>query len=161
VHISGIYFDNKNTLTAWADKIKSMGIKKVVLPFDAAQTNRETGLNLFDFFLARGFKVYKIKRLLVKIQAEHAHWLLSHATFDSSCVSGLRELGKFETWQDKHGLSQDIASAICYAGQYFRKADIKEMRMNKLLDEMQYGSRGGPTTDCYEMLGPYTFAEGS
>ena len=161
VHISGIYFDNKNTLTAWADKIKSMGIKKVVLPFDAAQTNRETGLNLFDFFLARGFKVYKIKRLLVKIQAEHAHWLLSHATFDSGCVSGLRELGKFETWQDKHGLSQDIASAICYAGQYFRKADIKEMRMNKLLDEMQYGSRGGPATDCYEMLGPYTFAEGS
>ena len=158
VHLAGIQYSNKETLTVWAEKLKERGIKKVVLPFDAAQTNKETGLNLFDFFLARGFKVYKIKRLMVKIQAEHAGWLLSRATFDSSCISGLRELGKFEGWQDKHGLPQDIASAICYAGQYFRKADIKEMRASRMLEEM---TRGGPykeNFDDYEMLGQYTFA---
>lgn len=158
VHLAAIEYDNKKSLTVWAEKLKERGIKKVVLPFDAAQTNKETGLNLFDFFLARGFKVFKIKRLLVKMQAEHAGWLLSRATFDQSCVPALRELGKFEGWQERHGLSQDIASAVCYAGQYFRKADIKEMRASRMIEEINRGGAYQETYDDYEMLGQYTLA---
>ena len=156
VHISDIMYDNKKNLTEWADIIRAQGIKIVVLPWDAAQTNRETGLNLFDFFLSRGFRVYRIKRLLTTVQAEHAHWLLSRATFDSKCVNGLRELGKFEEWQVKHKLSQDVASAICYAGQYFRKADIKEMRAKRMQEEINRSGRRPPQFDQYDMLGQYS-----
>lgn len=156
VHIGGMYYDNKRTLNAWAEMLKNAGIKKVVLPFDAAQVNKETGLNLFDFFLARGFKVFRVKRLLVKIQAEHAGWLLSRATFDSSCVNALRELGKFEGWQERHGLPQDIASAVCYAGQYFRRADIKEMRASRMLEEMRAAGGREPTFNNFAMLTPFS-----
>lgn len=156
IHIDDIMYDNKKNLGEWADILKAKQIKNVVLPWDAAQTNRETGLNLFDFFLARGFRVFRIKRLLTTVQAEHAHWLLSRATFDSKCVNGLRELGKFEEWTVRHKLSQDVASAICYAGQYFRKADIKEMRARKMQEEIANGGRRPPQFDQYEMLSPYT-----
>lgn len=152
IHVDDIKYDNTRNLTQWAEEFKQKNIKNVVLPFDAAQTNKETGLNLFDFFLKRGFKVFKIKRLLHKVQEEHAEWLLNNATFDSKCVSALRELGKFEEWAPKHKLGQDIASAVCYAGQYFRKVDIKEMRASKMLMEQSGKSYA---TDSYEMLSPF------
>lgn len=154
VHVSDIKFDNKKNLSQWADEIKGMGIKTVVLPHDAAQTNKETGLNLFDFFLKRGFRVYKIKKLLTTVQAEHAHWLLSHGTFDSKCISALRELGKFEGWEVKHKLSQDVASAVCYAGQFFRKAHIKEVRANRFAEESAKFGLAGESSDYFEMMGP-------
>lgn len=154
IYIPDIRYDNKRNLTEWADEFKAKGIKNVVLPFDAAQANKETGLNLFDFFLRRGFKVFKIKKLLHKVQEEHAEWLLDHSYFDSKCIGALRELGKFEEWAPKHKLSQDIASAICYAGQYFRKADIKEMRLNKMM-EFEKAHKDEQMYDNYDMLMPY------
>jgi hypothetical protein len=152
IHVDNIKYDNTRNLTQWAEEFKEKNIKNVVLPFDAAQTNKETGLNLFDFFLKKGFKVYKIKRLLHKVQEEHAEWLLNNSTFDSKCVPALRELGKFEEWNPKHKLGQDIASAVCYAGQYFRKVDIKEMRASKFMLEQQKNS---VIMDSYELLSPY------
>ena len=149
VHIDDIKYDNTRNLTQWAEEFKQKNIKNVVLPFDAAQTNKETGLNLFDFFLKKGFKVYK---MLHKVQEEHAEWLLNNSTFDSKCVPALRELGKFEEWNPKHKLGQDIASAVCYAGQYFRKVDIKEMRASKFMLEQQKNS---VIMDSYELLSPY------
>lgn len=152
IHIDDIKYDNTRNLTQWAEEFNQKNIKNVVLPFDAAQTNKETGLNLFDFFLKKGFKVFKIKRLLHKVQEEHAEWLLNNSTFDSKCVPALRELGKFEEWNPKHKLGQDIASAVCYAGQYFRKVDIKEMRASKFMLEQQKNS---VIMDSYELLSPY------
>lgn len=152
IHIDDIKYDNTRNLTQWAEEFKQKNIKNVVLPFDAAQTSKETGLNLFDFFLKKGFKVFKIKRLLHKVQEEHAEWLLNNSTFDSKCVSALRELGKFEEWSPRHKLGQDIASAVCYAGQYFRKVDIKEMRASKFMLEQQ---RNSVIMDSYELLLPY------
>ena len=154
VHIAGVEFSNTKILSDWADELKEEGIKTVVLPHDAAQRNKETGLNLFDFFLNRGFRVFKMQRLLTTVQAEHAHWLLSRATFDSSCIDALRELGKFAGWETRHKLPQDIASAICYAGQYFRKANIKEIRKEKY-EEMARGKKKA-TFDNYEMMSPYS-----
>ena len=154
VYIRDIRYDNMRNLTEWADEFKAKGVRNVVLPFDAAQANKETGLNLFDFFLKRGFKVFKIKKLLHKVQEEHAEWLLNHCYLDSCCISALRELGKFEEWAPKHKLSQDIASAVCYAGQYFRKADIKEMRLNKML-EYEKAHKDEQMYENYDMLMPY------
>ena len=151
IHVDNIKYDNTRNLTQWAEEFKEKGIKNVVLPFDAAQTNKETGLNLFDFFLKKGFKVFKIKRLLHKVQEEHAEWLLNNSTFDSKCVPALRELGKFEEWNPRHKLGQDIASAVCYAGQYFRKVDIKEMRASKIALETE---RNNYVFDQYDHLSP-------
>ena len=151
IHVDNIKYDNTRNLTQWAEEFKEKGIKIVVLPFDAAQTNKETGLNLFDFFLKKGFKVFKIKRLLHKVQEEHAEWLLNNSTFDSKCVPALRELGKFEEWNPRHKLGQDIASAVCYAGQYFRKVDIKEMRASKIALETE---RNNYVFDQYDHLSP-------
>lgn len=151
IHVDDIKYDNTRNLTQWAEEFKEKGIKNVVLPFDAAQTNKETGLNLFDFFLKKGFKVFKIKRLLHKVQEEHAEWLLNNSTFDSKCVPALRELGKFEEWNPRHKLGQDIASAVCYAGQYFRKVDIKEMRASKIALETE---RNNYVFDQYDHLSP-------
>ena len=151
IHVDNIKYDNTRNLTQWAEEFKEKGIKNVVLPFDAAQTNKETGLNLFDFFLKKGFKVFKIKRLLHKVQEEHAEWLLNNSTFDSKCVPALRELGKFEEWNPRHKLGQDIASAVCYAGQYFRKVDIKEMRASKIALETE---RNNYVFDQYDHFSP-------
>lgn len=151
IHVDNIKYDNTRNLTQWAEEFKEKGIKNVVLPFDAAQTNKETGLNLFDFFLKKGFKVFKVKRLLHKVQEEHAEWLLNNSTFDSKCVPALRELGKFEEWNPRHKLGQDIASAVCYAGQYFRKIDIKEMRASKIALETE---KNNYVFDTYEHLSP-------
>lgn len=151
IHVDDIKYDNTRNLTQWAEEFKEKNIKNVVLPFDAAQTNKETGLNLFDFFLKKGFKVFKIKRLLHKVQEEHAEWLLNNSTFDSKCVPALRELGKFEEWNPRHKLGQDIASAVCYAGQYFRRVDIKEMRASKIALETE---RNNYVFDQYDHLSP-------
>lgn len=154
VHIDNILYDNTKNLSQWADLFKQIGIRNVVLPFDAAETSKESGLNLFDFFLARGFKVFKIKRLLHKVQEEHAEWLLNRSTFDSKCIAGLRELGKFTEWSTKHKLSQDVASAVCYAGQYFRKVDIKEMRASKI-NAYYEANKNRQIYENYDMLSPF------
>jgi hypothetical protein len=154
VHVDNIMYDNTQNLSQWADQFKQMNIKNIVLPFDAAEASKESGLNLFDFFLSRGFKVFKIKRLLHKVQEEHAEWLLNRATFDSKCIAGLRELGKFEEWANRHKLSQDVASAICYAGQYFRKVDIKEMRASKANAYFE-ANKHRQLYENFDMLSPF------
>jgi hypothetical protein len=148
-------YDNTRNLSQWADDFKQIGIRNVVLPFDAAETSKESGLNLFDFFLGKGFKVYKIKRLLHKVQEEHAEWLLNRSTFDSKCVPGLRELGKFDEWATRHKISQDVASAICYAGQYFRKVDIKEMRASKV-NAYYEAHKNEQLYENFDMLSPFS-----
>jgi hypothetical protein len=79
---------------------------------------------------------------------------LSNSTFDSKCIDALRELGKFEAWEVKHKLSQDVASAVCYAGQFFRKAHIKEIRANKFAEESLKNGMLGQSQDYFEMMGP-------
>ena len=126
LNVSGIQYTNTKTMTDWIAVLKAAGVSTVVLPFDAKQRNRDTGLTTIDLMSNAGFRVIVLKRILRVEQEEHARWLLNNVSFDyNSCVNGLRELGKFVEWSAKHKLDQDICSAICYAGQFARKKGIK------------------------------------
>lgn len=126
LNVTAIKYTNTNTMADWANTLHAAGVTTVVLPFDAKQRNRDTGLSTVDFLADRGFRVIVLKRMLHIEQEEHARWLLNHVSFDyNNCVDGLRELGKFTEWSAKHKLDQDVASAVCYAGQYARKKGIK------------------------------------
>ena len=126
LNVSGIQYTNTKTMTDWISVLKAAGVGTVVLPFDAKQRNRDTGLTTIDLMSDAGFRVIVLKKILRVEQEEHARWLLNNVSFDyNSCVNGLRELGKFVEWNTKHKLDQDVASAICYAGQFARKKGIK------------------------------------
>lgn len=135
LNITAIKFTNTNTMNDWISVLNAAGVTTVVLPFDAKQRNRDTGLSTVDFLSNAGFRVIVLKRMLHIEQEEHARWLLNHVSFDyNNCVDGLRELGKFTEWSVKHKLDQDVASAICYAGQYARKKGIKLERRKSWQD---------------------------
>lgn len=123
--VHGIEWENNMPLQYWFDRLCLLGYKTVALPFDAATTNKETLLTLFQTFKREGFNVIKFKRLQRTEQIENGRWLLNNASFSKDCIAGLSELGKFREFKTKHGLEQDIASAILYAGQVLRKKHTK------------------------------------
>ena len=120
-----IEWENNQPLRYWFDRLKLLVYKTVALPFDAAATNKETLLTLFQTFKREGFNVIKFKRLQRTEQIENGRWLLNNAYFSKDAINGLSELGKFSEFKTKHGLEQDIASAILYAGQVLRKKHTK------------------------------------
>ena len=82
-------------------------------------------LTLFQTFKREGFNVIKFKRLQRTEQVENGRWLLNNAIFSRDSIQGLSELGKWREFKTKHGLEQDIASAVLYAGQVLRKKHTK------------------------------------
>ena len=155
-NISGIHYTNTKTMQDWITALKAAGVDTVVLPFDAKQRNRDTGMSTVDFMTNAGFRVIVLKRLLRIEQEEHARWLLNSVSFDyNNCVDALRELGKFTTWQAKHKLDQDVMSAICYAGQYVRKKGIKEERRKTWYQQMNQSraARNNPNEQSNMMVG--------
>lgn len=123
--VHSIEWENNMPLQYWFDRLRMLGYKTVALPFDAATTNKETLLTLFQTFKREGFNVVKFKRLQRTEQIENGRWLLNNAYFSKDAIAGLSELGKFSEFKTKHGLEQDIASAILYAGQVLRKKHTK------------------------------------
>lgn len=123
--ILGIEWENNYPLSYWFNRLKLLGFNTVALPFDAATVNKETMLSLFQTFKREGFNVVKFKRLQRTEQIENGRWLLNNASFSRDCIPGLTQLGKFREFKTKHGLEQDIASAILYAGQVLRKKHVK------------------------------------
>lgn len=135
LNVSAITFSNQHTMAEWIDTLKAANVNTVVLPFDAKQRNRDTGISTIDFMASAGFRVIVLKRMLHQEQEENARWLLNYCRFDyNNCVDALRELGKFTEWNAKHKLPQDITSAICYAGQFARKKGLKLERRKALFD---------------------------
>ena len=123
--VHNIEWENDQPLQYWFDRLKLLGYKTVALPFDAATTNKETLLTLFQTFKREGFNVIKFKRLQRTEQVENGRWLLNNAIFSRDSIQGLSELGKWREFKTKHGLEQDIASAVLYAGQVLRKKHTK------------------------------------
>lgn len=142
LNVSNIEFRNDIPIAGWIDSLRSQQVTTVVLPFDAKQRNRDTGISTVDFLQQAGFRVIVLKRMLRIDQEEQARWLLSHATFDNTrTIPALRELGKFTEWSAKHKLDQDICSAFCYAGQFARKKGIKIQRRTAYNDPNAYAKR--------------------
>ena len=123
--IYNIEWENNQPLAYWFNKLKLLNIQNVALPFDANSVNKETLLSLAQTFKREGFNVIKFKRLLRQEQIENGRWLLNNCYFTQDTTKGLGELGKFREFQNKHGLEQDVASAILYAGQVLRKKHTK------------------------------------
>lgn len=123
--VHSIEWENNQPLQYWFNRLRMLRYKTVALPFDAATTNKETLLTLFQTFKREGFNVIKFKRLQRTEQIENGRWLLNNAYFSKDAIQGLSELGKFSEFKTKHGLEQDIASAILYAGQVLRKKHTK------------------------------------
>lgn len=123
--VYNIEWENNQPLAYWFNKLKLMNIQNVALPFDANSVNKETLLSLAQTFKREGFNVIKFKRLLRQEQIENGRWLLNNCYFTQDTTKGLGELGKFREFQNKHGLEQDIASAVLYAGQVLRKKHTK------------------------------------
>lgn len=156
LNVSSIAYTNTNTMQDWITTLKASGVDTIVLPFDARQRNRDTGISTIDFMSAAGFRVIVLKRMLHQEQEENARWLLNSVSFDyNNCVDALRELGKFLEWQSKHKLSQDITSAICYAGQFARKKGIKLERRKNLFDieKRKRYDRANPNCQSNLMVG--------
>ncbi len=124
--IFSILYDNKISLDEWRAMLKSMGVNNVVLPFDAKQRNRDTGLTTIDMFNAAGFNTKILKRLNKVDQVECGRWLLERCEADSSCVTALREVGKLCEFKGSHGLDQDITDAILYTGQFLQKKGVSD-----------------------------------
>lgn len=123
--VHNIEWENSQPLQYWYDRLRLLGYKTVALPFDAATTNKETMLTLFQTFKRQGFNVIRFKRLQRTEQVENGRWLLNNAYFSKDAIPGLSELGKFKEFTTRHGLEQDIASAVLYAGQVLRKKHTK------------------------------------
>lgn len=125
-------WENNKPLTYWFDRLRALNVQTVALPFDAARTSKETLLTLYQTFRREGFNIIKIKRLQRPEQVENGRWLINNAKFSRDVIPALSELGKFREWKTKHGLEQDILSAFLYAGQVFRKKDIKKLLAEKV-----------------------------
>lgn len=124
-YVLSIEWENNQPLSFWFERLRFLGIKTVALPFDANTTNKETLLSLTQTFKREGFNVIKIKRLLRPEQEENGRWLLNNAKFFRDTIPALSEVGKFNGWQNKHGLPQDVVASLLYAGQVARKKHTK------------------------------------
>lgn len=123
--VTNIVWENNQPLQYWFDYLRTQNIRNVALPFDAATVNKETMLSLVQTFKREGFNVVRIKRLLREEQVENGRWLLNNARFSKDCVPGLSQLGLFNEFTNRHGLPQDVASSMLYAGQVMRKKHVK------------------------------------
>lgn len=146
--VHSIEWENNMPLQYWFDRLRLLGYKTVALPFDAAATNKETLLTLFQTFKREGFNVIKFKRLQRTEQIENGRWLLNNASFCRDAIAGLSELGKFSEFKTKHGLEQDIASAILYAGQVLRKKHTKLELANTIKNNYNMNRRALETGVC-------------
>lgn len=123
--VTNIVWENNQPLQYWFDYLRTQNIRNVALPFDAATVNKETMLSLVQTFKREGFNVVRIKRLLREEQVENGRWLINNARFSKDCVPGLSQLGLFNEFSNRHGLPQDVAASLLYAGQVMRKKHIK------------------------------------
>lgn len=124
-YVFGVEWENNQPLQYWFDRLRTLSIQTVALPFDANTTNKETLLTLTQTFKREGFNVIRIKRLLRPEQEENGRWLLNNAKFSRDCVPALSEIGKFNGWKTKHGLEQDVVASLLYAGQVARRKHVK------------------------------------
>ena len=124
-YVFGVEWENNQPLQYWFDRLRTLSIQTVALPFDANTTNKETLLTLTQTFRREGFNVIRIKRLLRPEQEENGRWLLNNAKFSRDCVPALSEIGKFNGWRNKHGLEQDVVASLLYAGQVARRKHVK------------------------------------
>jgi hypothetical protein len=123
--VTNIVWENNNPWSYWFEYLRNQNIRTVALPFDAATTNKETMLSLVQTFKREGFNVIRIKRLLREEQIENGRWLLNNARFSKDCIQGLSQIGMFQDFTNKHGLSQDVVASFLYAGQVMRKKHTK------------------------------------
>lgn len=123
--VLNIVWEHDKPWQFWFDYLRTTGIRTVALPFDAASVNKETLLSLNQTFKREGFNVIRIKRLLREEQIENCRWLLNECRFSKDSMAGLAHLGMFNDFSNRHGIAQDIASSVMYAGQVARKKHIK------------------------------------
>ena len=126
--VTNIIWERDKPWAYWYEYLRAQGIRNVALPFDASTVNKETMLSLVQTFKREGFNVVRIKRLLREEQVENGRWLLNNARFSKDCIPGLSQLGMFNDFTNRHGLPQDVASSVLYAGQVARKSHIKTER---------------------------------
>ena len=105
--------------------MRNQNIRTVALPFDANTVSKESMLTLTQLFKREGFNVVRIKRLLREEQKENGRWLINNARFSKDCIPGLSQVGMFNDFSIRHGLSQDVVAALLYAGQVAKKSHIK------------------------------------
>ena len=120
-----IEWENNKPWEYWYQRLRTLGIQTVALPFDAATTNKETMLTLVQTFKRQGFNVIRIKRLLRPEQIENGRWLINNAVFSRDTIPALSEIGKFQDFSNRHGLSQDVVASFLYAAQVMRKKHTK------------------------------------
>ena len=131
-YVIGIEWENNQPLQYWYERLRTLSIPTVALPFDANTTNKETLLTLTQTFRREGFNVIRIKRLLRPEQEENGRWLLNNATFFRDTIPALSEIGKFNEWRQKHGLEQDVVASLLYAGQVARRKHTKLLLAEKI-----------------------------
>lgn len=131
-YIWGCEWENNKPLSYWFERLRQLNIQTVALPFDAGRTSKETLLTMYQMFRREGFNIIKIKRLQRSEQVENGRWLLNNAEFSKDAIPALSEVGKFREWKTKHDLPQDIIASLLYAGQVFRKKDIKKLLAEKV-----------------------------
>ena len=130
--VTNIIWEHDKPWGFWFEYLRQQGIRNVALPFDANQVNKETMLTLVQTFKREGFNVIRIKRLLRPEQIENGRFLLNNARFSKDCISGLSQIGMFQDFSNKHGLSQDVVASLLYAGQVARKSHIKMERAEQI-----------------------------
>lgn len=123
--VTNIEWENDKPIAFWFDRLRTLGISTVALPFDASTTNKETLLTLNQTFKREGFNVIRIKRLGRPEQVENGRWLLNNAWFSKDTIPGLSQIGMFSEWKTKHTLSQDVVASFLYAAQVARKSHTK------------------------------------
>lgn len=123
--VTNILWERDKPWQFWFDYLHQQGIRTVALPFDSSVVNKETMLSLNQTFKRNGFNVIRIKRLLREEQVESGRWLLNNCRFTKDCVPGLSEIGRFQQFNTKHGLEQDVVASLLYAGQVLQKKHTK------------------------------------
>lgn len=123
--VINIVWENNKSWAHWFEYLRNQNIRTVALPFDANTVSKESMLTLTQLFKREGFNVIRIKRLLREEQKENGRWLINNARFSKDCIPGLSQVGMFNDFSIRHGLSQDVVAALLYAGQVAKKSHIK------------------------------------
>lgn len=123
--VINIVWENNKSWAHWFEYLRNQDIRTVALPFDANTVSKESMLTLTQLFKREGFNVVRIKRLLREEQKENGRWLINNARFSKDCIPGLSQVGMFNDFSTRHGLSQDVVAALLYAGQVAKKSHIK------------------------------------
>lgn len=121
---------NSKSYNYWYARLRELGITKVILPFDANTTNKETMLTTAQSFKKAGFDTYTLLKLLREEQTQLCRWLLDNAKFAEQTLPALRHVGRFRAFESKHDIAQDYVSCLCYAAQYLRKKGMKKTHIS-------------------------------